>query len=225
MAHRAAALYSGQKHIREESSWEMGFPTSPEKKHWGAADCPNILWAHSGPPALRFDLFVSVTRWEQKCHIHGVAEGSTDLEKPGRKPTKGTESAVHFKCPISLLNCLLFFHWALKGAKLSLFANSQTVIKSRKLKLFIKQVLGSLSHLALLSVPQELVLNTVLLCRACRSGVSPESSICGFQVLCDFQMQSQSPFWYSCVAKGCVVLIPGRSFSPQSYIPWDEHIN
>lgn len=133
----------------EESSWERGFPTSlehlTEQNQWGAADCPNILWTHA-VPALRFDLFVSVTRWEQKWHSHGAAEGSTDLEKPGRKATKGTKSAVHFMCSISSLTCMLFFHWALKGAKISFFTNSQTVIKSRKQKLFIKQALGSLSY-------------------------------------------------------------------------------
>lgn len=97
---------------------------------------------------------VSVIRWQQKCHSHGVAEGSTDLEKPRRKPTKDTKSAVQFKCPISLLNCMLFFHWALKGAKISFFTNSQTGFKSRKLKLFIKQALGSLSyHPILFSLP------------------------------------------------------------------------
>lgn len=81
-----------------------------------------------------------ITRWQQKCHSHGVAEGSTDLEKPRRKPTKGTKSAVHFKCSISSLY-----------ATISFFTNSQTATKSRRLKLFIKQALGSLSYPMLFS--------------------------------------------------------------------------
>lgn len=77
----------GRRFLGEGLSPSLEYLT--EQNQWGAADCPNTLWTQA-VPALRFDLFVSVTRWEQKWHSHGVAEGSTDLEKPGRKPTKGT---------------------------------------------------------------------------------------------------------------------------------------
>lgn len=49
-----------------------------------------------------------------------------NLEKPGKKLTKGTKSAIHFTCFISSLT-LYSLHWAMK------------VITIKKEKLFIKQ--------------------------------------------------------------------------------------
>lgn len=137
-AHRTAGLYSGQKHIRRAPCRALSHLSRTSDRRKSVRGCSeHTLCLHWGLICLCQSLDDSRSAIATK--------GSTELGKPRRKPTKGTKSSVPFKYSISPLNYMLFFHWALKGAKIPFFTNSQTVIKSRKRKL-IKQVLGSLSY-------------------------------------------------------------------------------
>lgn len=137
MARRAAGLCSGQKHIRRAPCRGLShLSRTSDRRKSVRGFSEHTLCLHWGLICLCQSLDDSRSATATK--------GSTELGKPRRKPTKGTKSSVPFKYSISSLNYMLFFHWALKGAKIPKILY-QTVINSGKLKL-INLALGSLSY-------------------------------------------------------------------------------